>query len=205
MNLPSTIGAALELGRQTLSTISETPDLDTQLLLCHAVDRARAWILAHPEEALAAVKTIGEAKYDYDIAKDVAEALVGLAPHLPEALLKEALGVARAIKNESSRAEALSKLAPRLAEWGCSQEALAVAREIRDEFSRVAVLMGLAPHLPVREALAAARAIKSEGIRVLALSRLAPQLPESLQKEVLEEAIRIGRLMGERIQTAING
>lgn len=52
MNLPSTIGAALELGRKTLSATSETPGLDTQMLLSHAVGRGRTWVLAHPEEAL---------------------------------------------------------------------------------------------------------------------------------------------------------
>lgn len=38
---------ALELGRRTLSEISETPNLDTQLLLCHLLERQRAWLLAH--------------------------------------------------------------------------------------------------------------------------------------------------------------
>lgn len=52
MDLPKTIGAALTLGRQALSSISETPHLDTQLLLSEVAGRPRAWVLAHPEAAL---------------------------------------------------------------------------------------------------------------------------------------------------------
>ncbi len=52
MDLPKTIGAALALGRRALSSISETPNLDTQLLLSEVAGRPRAWVLAHPEAAL---------------------------------------------------------------------------------------------------------------------------------------------------------
>ena len=53
MDLPKTIGAALALGRHALTSISETPNLDTQLLLSEVVGRPRAWVLAHPEETIA--------------------------------------------------------------------------------------------------------------------------------------------------------
>jgi hypothetical protein len=43
-----------------------------------------------------------------------AEALSGLAPHLPETLLSQALAAALAIGHEYARAEALSRLAPHL-------------------------------------------------------------------------------------------
>jgi release factor glutamine methyltransferase len=49
---PSTVGAALELGRRALEPLSETPNLDTQLLLSEALDCTRAWVLAHPEAKL---------------------------------------------------------------------------------------------------------------------------------------------------------
>jgi release factor glutamine methyltransferase len=47
-----TIGAALEMGRCALQTLSDTPSLDSQLLLCEVLRCPRAWILAHPEAPL---------------------------------------------------------------------------------------------------------------------------------------------------------
>jgi len=118
-------------------------------------------------------------------ARQRAEALAGLAPHLPEDLLREALTAARAIRDEGWRARALAGLAPRLAGLGYPQEALAAAREIQDEQYRAEALAGLAPHLPeelreqvLREALAAARAIEREWGWADALSALAPHLAE---------------------------
>lgn len=52
MKLPETLGAALDMGRRTLSKISETPSLDTQLLLCQVLERERAWLLAHLDAEL---------------------------------------------------------------------------------------------------------------------------------------------------------
>ena len=49
---PPTVGAALELGCRALEPLSDTPNLDTQLLLSEALDCTRAWILAHPEVKL---------------------------------------------------------------------------------------------------------------------------------------------------------
>ena len=52
MNLPLTISAALDTGRRALVSLSETPSLDTQLLLSEVLNRSRAWILAHSDVAL---------------------------------------------------------------------------------------------------------------------------------------------------------
>jgi release factor glutamine methyltransferase len=49
---PRTIGAALEVGRSTLKPHSDTPDLDTQLLLGEALGKSRTWVLTHPEAVL---------------------------------------------------------------------------------------------------------------------------------------------------------
>ncbi len=118
------------------------------------------------------------------------ETLAGLAPHLPESLLQEALMAARAIKDESARWEALAGLLPHLPEpllW----EVLMAAREIEDESARCKVLVGLTPHLTnpghAQEALAAAREIRDARYRSIALAGLAPDMPEpeSLLQEVL--------------------
>jgi release factor glutamine methyltransferase len=37
------------MGRRALESLSETPSLDTQLLLVEVLERSRAWILAHTE------------------------------------------------------------------------------------------------------------------------------------------------------------
>lgn len=38
--------------RQRLAQVSQSPDLDSQVLLAHVLDKSRAWILAHPENSL---------------------------------------------------------------------------------------------------------------------------------------------------------
>ena len=52
MTLSITVSEALKQGRQTLASLSETPYLDTQLLLAHALKRKKEWVLAHPENHL---------------------------------------------------------------------------------------------------------------------------------------------------------
>ena len=78
---------------------------------------------------------------------DGAEALAGLAPHLPEALLGEALAIARGIGIEEVRAEALAALAPYLPEALLGQ-ALATAQAIYDDAYRTYVTVMLVPYLP---------------------------------------------------------
>jgi hypothetical protein len=109
-----------------------------------------------------------------------AEGLEKITPYLPPALLPEALEVARAIRDESHRAEALTGLAPHLPE--VLPEALEVAKAIRYLYERARALTELASHLPkvLPEALAIARAIGYEYHRAWALAKLAPYLPEVL-------------------------
>ncbi|MBC7226280.1 MAG: AAA family ATPase [Thermoflexales bacterium] len=126
-----------------------------------------------------------------------AHALAGLAPHLPEELLREALAAAWKIGDASDRAEDLAGLAPHLPPELRSealQEALAAAREIGWEYARAEALAGLAPHLPpelLQEALAAAREIEWEDARAEVLAGLAPHLPPELLWEALAAAWKI--------------
>jgi len=46
------ISETLDDLRQRLTQVSQSPDLDSQVLLAHVLDKARAWILAHPENSL---------------------------------------------------------------------------------------------------------------------------------------------------------
>ena len=64
--------------------------------------------------------------------------MIGLAPHLPQSLLPEALALARTIGDEDYRVMALIGLAPHLPE--VLPEALAVARAIRNEDERARAL-----------------------------------------------------------------
>ncbi len=109
-----------------------------------------------------------------------ARALAGLAPRLPEDLLRQALEAAREIEDERARALALAGLAPHLPE-DLLRQALEAAREIGDERARAEALAGLAPHLPpdlqeqtLRQALEAAREIEGKFARARALAGLAP-------------------------------
>lgn len=52
MSLSITVSEALKQGRQALTSISETPFLDVQLLLAYALKRNKEWVLAHPENHL---------------------------------------------------------------------------------------------------------------------------------------------------------
>src|SRR5260221_7656769 len=106
---------------------------------------------------------------------DRVEVLAALAPALPEALLREALEAARAIKHEGDRAQLLTALVPALPET-LLREALEAARAIKHESYRAEVLAALVPALPealLREALEAARAIKHESYRVQVFTGLA--------------------------------
>jgi hypothetical protein len=134
-----------------------------------------------------------------------AEALTGLAPHLPAeqrpVVLAEALRAATAITHERFRAEALTGLAPHLPveqRRVVLAEALRVATAITDEYYRAQALTGLAPHLPVEqrpvvlaEALRAATAITDERFRAQALTGLAPHLAAEQLAEALRAATAI--------------
>ncbi|MEO0396445.1 MAG: apoptotic protease-activating factor, partial [Cyanobacteria bacterium P01_A01_bin.137] len=115
--------------------------------------------------------------------------LSGLAEHLPESLLPEALEVTRQIQAESYRSSALSGLAEHLPE-SLLPEALEVTRQIQDESYRSSALSGLAEHLPELwpETLKVTRQIQNEYSRSGALRGLAEHLPE-----LLPEALEVTR------------
>jgi hypothetical protein len=77
--------------------------------------------------------------------------LADFAPHLPEterrAVLRDALEAARAISDDSARADALAALAPHLPE-ALLRDALETVRAISDDSARARALACLAPHLP---------------------------------------------------------
>jgi hypothetical protein len=107
-----------------------------------------------------------------------ADALKGLAPHLPE-IVPEAFELALGLQIEPDRAKVLIGLAPHLPKnllFKTSQ----VVFGIQDESDRVDALIGLAPHLPeiVPQVLEVIFGIQGESDRVDALIGLAPHLPE---------------------------
>jgi release factor glutamine methyltransferase len=55
---PRTLASALEKARCCLDGISETPSLDSQVLLAFILQRPRSWLLAHPEYEMDAEETL---------------------------------------------------------------------------------------------------------------------------------------------------
>jgi hypothetical protein len=142
--------------------------------------------LGHPEKALTMAREVDKYRR--------AKALVVLAPHLPEPFLREALAMAREIKEERWQAEALVGLAPYFPEL-LLHEALDMAREIKNDRDRARTLLGLVPYLPkvlqsnaLREALNETRGFEYDGSQVSLLEELAPLLPEPLLEEALSKA-----------------
>ncbi len=160
------------------------------LVVCGKVnDEERLAVLA---QALAAATAIRD-----ESAR--AQALTGLAPHLPADLLAQALTAATAIGDDDDRARALTGLAPHLPadqQPAVLAQALTAATAIGDDFDRVRMLTGLARHLPadqqpavLAQALAAATAIDGDPARAIALTWLAPHLPADQQPAVLAQAL----------------
>ena len=120
--------------------------------------------------------------------------LAALTEHLPVSLRPRAIAVARAIRDDLSRREALQALIPYLPEdlraqatdnGGLSQT------NSHDEY-RVPDLLNLAPHPPAdryREAIEAADAIKDNDDRAETLARLAPYAPTDWRAAVLGRAV----------------
>jgi release factor glutamine methyltransferase len=48
----TTISQALQQSVETLQNISETPNLDSQILLAHILNKPRAWVVTHPDHVL---------------------------------------------------------------------------------------------------------------------------------------------------------
>lgn len=120
-----------------------------------------------------------------------ADVLVALAPHLPDALLPEALALANAMKDRVERVRVLVAYAPRVPERILG-EVVSDTCAISDEWERANALIALAPVLPtsrIPEVLAAARMIHSPQERARALMTLAGLVPASQQPRLYAEAL----------------
>ncbi len=194
------LGREIRCALATASLHSLSANIPPELLV--ALVENGLWT---PAQALGAVRQNPEAEKR-------AEALAGLAPHLPEPLLREALTVARKLPEikvlRSPRAEALTGLAPYLPE-PLLREALDAARALPEiglfGSPRAEALAGLASHLwdplrreALREGLAVVLKIESEWQRAKALARLIPHLPEELLREVL---VAVRQIRYRRFQT----
>ncbi len=141
--------------------------------------------LGFSHEALAAAREIQDKK---DLA-NAANAMIAVAPYLPEELLEPALAMVQMIRDEhwerAKGEEAMAGLASRLAELSHFQEALAVAREIKDDFWRGSALTRMVSHLP--------QSLMDQVLKVApgygwALKELIPYLPEPLLQRTLAVA-----------------
>jgi len=144
--------------------------------------------LGCPKEALVVARGI-------ESERGRAKALEGMAPYLPEPLLREALAIVQAIHGQDYRDDALVSLAPRLADLGRPEEALVVARGIRNEKRQAKALASLASYLSkpeqglvLQEALAAVGVIRDQDDCAETLAGLAPYLSELLLREALAAA-----------------
>ncbi|NEO69075.1 NB-ARC domain-containing protein [Moorena sp. SIO3H5] len=123
-----------------------------------------------------------------------AKVLNNLAPDLPEVFLPQALEVAKGVRDEYWRADALIALTAHFPE--VLPEALNAAKAIQDEEYREEALKELASHLPevlLHQALDYARGLGDEQDRAEALILFVFDLPEVfLDKEVLRYVTGIG-------------
>ncbi|NEO77787.1 MAG: hypothetical protein F6J99_16705 [Moorea sp. SIO4G3] len=123
-----------------------------------------------------------------------AKVLKNLAPYLPEVFLAQALEVAKGVRDEYWRADALIALTAHFPE--VLPEALNAAKAIQDQEYRAEALKELASHLPevlLHQALDYARGLGDEQDRAEALILFVFDLPEVfLDKEVLRYVTGIG-------------
>jgi hypothetical protein len=135
-------------------------------------------------EVLLAIRQIQD-RQDYSGSKrpgffSKAQGLSQIIHYLPSEFLVEVLDLARHIKSESHRADALGDLAPHLP-LDLWPEALNLIRQIDPEWRRADALGDLAPHLPpdlLPEALDLARQLDDKYHRAGALGHLAKQFPD---------------------------
>lgn len=160
-------------------------------------------------EALAVAQTTMQRLALVDVSAEsvsyLPEVLTSLAPHLPEALLRETLVAAQAIRDEDVRARALAGLIPHLPAAVLSG-ALAAAQKLESPWRRDEVLAEVAPRLAelgyFKEALATGREIESRNTRLRSLLRLVSHLPESQRGQVLQEALATAQMIKEDIAQA---
>jgi hypothetical protein len=158
---------------------------------------AIAELAPHLSKSLALMRKALTTAQEIEHEQSREKALSGLCPYLPKTLLQVMLVATREIENEYYQANALMRLAPRLAELGYPEEAMAVVQEIKKGGQRVEALAGMVPYLPnvqrlqvLREALVATRELENEYQRMDALSKLIPCLLEPL---LLQEALVIAQ------------
>ena len=124
------------------------------------------------EEALVVVRTMPSGKSQ-------AEALIGIAPYLPESALTVLLSLAGAIPHEPVRIRALIGIAPYLSGVLLCQ-AVGIAQEIPREHHRIEALAGLIPLLAtagnVNQALTLALSIQQKKMRLRVLAACFPYL-----------------------------
>jgi hypothetical protein len=130
------------------------------------------------------------------------EALVALAPYLPDSLLEKTLAMVQEMESESSRTWVLVALVSHLPE-SLLHKVLAVVQKLEDESNRIQMLSELAPHLRpplLREALALAGKIENERWRIITQLELASQLPETENENLIRETIK--ELMPQVVELA---
>jgi hypothetical protein len=188
-SISGAVGVALLEARQTILEARQTIDALKGVRFAETLLElvARLAESGHPAEALEAALAMA-----HDGLQTVV--LAGLAPHLPEPLLRRALEDVLAIVDDGLRAEALAGLAPHLPE-PLLRRALEAARAISGRRSAPA-LAGLALRLAElghpAEALEAAQAVADDDRRAGALEALAPQLAKlGHPAEALEAALAI--------------
>jgi hypothetical protein len=133
-----------------------------------------------------------------------ARAVAKLAPHLPDAVAREAVdavfAVARASWSSWTRVTVVAALGQHLPREILREE-LQTARAIRDRGTRLRALELLGPVLPeqlLRDLVRSIRATASEELQSDELLALAPSLPDALLAEVLAAA----RMLGDSRQQA---
>jgi hypothetical protein len=141
-----------------------------------------------PQEAINAARKLRSSR------SNQCEALIEMAPYLPESLLREALDMARGIDNEYDRRRALAGLAPHLPA-SLLREDLALARRIDDSSSQSAPLRELSQWLifldDVEGALAAVEAIVDVEAHLSALVELLPKVPETVRPRLLFRVVEM--------------
>jgi len=117
--------------------------------------------------------------------------LSALAPHLPVAVLADALDVAQAIRDPDPRARAMSGLAPYLPEPLLRSVLSRVGPDSRGVAFTLAPLAGYLPDPLLREAFTRAADIDDDFERAGVLAVLAPHLAEPLTSEALAFVRRV--------------
>lgn len=148
-------------------------------------EEGQAGALKGLAERLAALGRFKEALSTARLIRDDFElglSLAGIAPYLPETMLREILADIQQMEDETVRAQALAGLLPRLAALGHPREALVAVEQIKDELDRRGSLVELGSYLPeanLRQALSIARGITDQIQREVALANLLPYLAEA--------------------------